>query len=320
MKLKTKIASSVLAVLAGMMLVPQLSFAALNLNGSSDEYIQDSLNGRVYPFDGPVYFLDRYDYEFVAPGQTGFLQAGFFPIEYVQPTGTIEVESLTPDILSVDENGFWEAKQEGLASISVDWKFSDKTTRELQELQEQSTVPIPIPNTDGSKLDIYVTDCTSIFRLYNPNSGEHLYTASVEERKALVNVGWNHEGVRWLNSKDRSHPLYRLYNPNAGDHHYTMSEAEASELVRLGWQNEGVAMYAQEDAGTPIYRLYNPNAISGSHHFTALAQEYDELERVGWIKEGIAFHATSQSDVQLMYRHIGSSNENPTPVFEYEYE
>nr|WP_200849506.1 hypothetical protein [Enterococcus sp. CSURQ0835] len=32
-------------------------------------------------------------------------------------------------------------------------------------------------------------------RMYNPNSGEHFYTASLSERNALLNAGWQHEGI-----------------------------------------------------------------------------------------------------------------------------
>ena len=35
-------------------------------------------------------------------------------------------------------------------------------------------------------------------RLYNPNSGEHFYTGSVEERDMLVSAGWIYEGIGWF--------------------------------------------------------------------------------------------------------------------------
>ena len=38
---------------------------------------------------------------------------------------------------------------------------------------------------------------SSMHRLYNPNSGEHFYTASVKERDGLVSAGWKYEGVGW---------------------------------------------------------------------------------------------------------------------------
>ena len=37
-----------------------------------------------------------------------------------------------------------------------------------------------------------------MYRLYNPNSGEHFYTASVSERNNLYDLGWHYEGVGWF--------------------------------------------------------------------------------------------------------------------------
>lgn len=37
----------------------------------------------------------------------------------------------------------------------------------------------------------------SMYRMYNPNSGEHLYTRSVGERDNLKRYGWHYEGVAW---------------------------------------------------------------------------------------------------------------------------
>lgn len=34
-------------------------------------------------------------------------------------------------------------------------------------------------------------------RLYNPNSGEHFYTATTNEKNHLVKVGWKYEGIGW---------------------------------------------------------------------------------------------------------------------------
>ena len=36
-----------------------------------------------------------------------------------------------------------------------------------------------------------------MYRLYNPNSGEHFYTASTNERDELLAAGWHDEGIAW---------------------------------------------------------------------------------------------------------------------------
>lgn len=58
-----------------------------------------------------------------------------------------------------------------------------------------------------------------VYRMYNPNAGDHHYTLNVNER-FLIKSGWRYEGVAWKSSGQ--YPLYRLYNPNvrAGSHHY----------------------------------------------------------------------------------------------------
>ncbi|MGT2809696.1 excalibur calcium-binding domain-containing protein [Streptococcus intermedius] len=36
-----------------------------------------------------------------------------------------------------------------------------------------------------------------MYRLYNPNSGEHFYTANWNEKEMLSRVGWRYEGISW---------------------------------------------------------------------------------------------------------------------------
>jgi hypothetical protein len=79
-------------------------------------------------------------------------------------------------------------------------------------------------------------------RLYNPNSGEHFYTASEFERDALVATGWSYEGVGWT-APSEGEPVFRLYNAFAGDHHYTTSAGERDALVAVGWNYEGEGWY-----------------------------------------------------------------------------
>lgn len=128
----------------------------------------------------------------------------------------------------------------------------------------------------------------AMYRLYNPNSGEHFYTAGREERNNVVAAGWKYEGIAWY-APTSGTPVYRLYNPNAGDHHYTMSEEERDNLVSVGWSYEGIAWYS--DGSKPMYRVYNPNAVSGAHHYTGSKDEIDNLVSLGWKYEGIAWYA-----------------------------
>jgi len=128
-----------------------------------------------------------------------------------------------------------------------------------------------------------------MYRLYNPNSGEHFYTASAKEQKTLVSAGWRPEGIGWRAPKTGD-PVYRLYNPNAGDHHYTTSEAEKDALVKAGWNYESIGWYSDPDQGVALYRQYNPNAKSGSHNYTTNKDENDNLVKAGWKGEGVGWY------------------------------
>ena len=75
-----------------------------------------------------------------------------------------------------------------------------------------------------------------MYRLYNPYTGEHFYTASFDEMMANVQLGWLYEGSGWTAPSFSNTPVYRVYNPYAGDHHYTTSEVERDHLVSLGAQ------------------------------------------------------------------------------------
>ena len=128
------------------------------------------------------------------------------------------------------------------------------------------------------------------YRLYNPNSGEHFYTLSKQERNGLAGVGWHYEGIGWMAPRS-GNQVFRLYNSNAGDHHYTESEHERDMLVSAGWTYEGVCWSSAPagDEAQPLYRQYNPNAQAGSHNFTLSREENDGLVKAGWKAEGTAW-------------------------------
>ena len=143
----------------------------------------------------------------------------------------------------------------------------------------------------GSYPEFEKTKCATMYRLYNPNSGEHFYTSNVSEKDYLDSIGWNYEGIAWNAPVSSDKPVYRLYNPNAGDHHYTTNAAEKDHLVSVGWNYEGIGWYSSGEDAQPLYRLYNPNATgAGSHHYTTSAGERDNLKSIGWNDEGIAWY------------------------------
>ena len=141
------------------------------------------------------------------------------------------------------------------------------------------------------QVEIEKEPTVSMFRLYNPNTGEHFYTGSTDERDSLEEIGWQYEGIAWNAPSRSGSPVHRLFNPNSGDHHYTMSWEEVQNLVEVGWQYEGVAWNSASASSSNVanYRLYNPNAETGIHHYTSSLEERDNLVELGWKYEGIAW-------------------------------
>ncbi len=132
-----------------------------------------------------------------------------------------------------------------------------------------------------------------MYRMYNPNSGEHFYTANSFEKDSLTKSGWKYEGIGWYAPTKSNAPVYRMYNPNAGDHHYTLSAYEKDSLVKAGWRYEGIGWYSSETKALKIYRAYNANAKAGSHNYTANSWEQKNLVNVGWKDEGIAWYGST---------------------------
>lgn len=130
-----------------------------------------------------------------------------------------------------------------------------------------------------------------MYRLYNPYSGEHFYTADAEERDDVVDAGWNYEGIGWV-APENGADVYRLYNKFAGEHHYTTDAAERDALIKAGWTDEGVGWKSDANETIPVLRQYNPNEFSNNHNFTTSTDEHNLLTgRFKWKDEGIAWYA-----------------------------
>lgn len=134
-----------------------------------------------------------------------------------------------------------------------------------------------------------------MYRLYNPNSGEHFYTSNKAEKDHLVSLGWRYEGIGWQAPTVSNYPVYRLYNAYGGEHHYTMNVDEKNNLVKLGWKYEGIGWFSadpNDSNSVPLLREYNPNAFSNNHNYTINANEHNWLVSLGWKDEGKAWYAT----------------------------
>lgn len=125
-------------------------------------------------------------------------------------------------------------------------------------------------------------EVVSMHRLYNPNSGEHFYTADPAEAEAVAAAGWSYEGIGWTAPTSSNTPVYRLYDAVAGEHFYTTSEADRDAYIAAGCNDEGIGWYSDDAQGIEVLCQVNPNAEVGAFNFTINQAENDHLMQVGW--------------------------------------
>lgn len=200
---------------------------------------------------------------------------------YLGPDLVYESVTFTFDgVSTISKSGSFAATKPGVLTVEYDYHYSSDTHTSIAKGKSEVRI---LPEA--------VSQATALYRLYNPNTGEHFYTKGVYERDSLVKAGWRNEGVaEQAPVIDTSAPVYRLYNPNSGLHHYTTGQYEKDYLVSLGWRSEGIGWYSNSDssAGIPLYRVYNPN--SGQHLYTVGMLERDHLVSLGWQYEKIAWY------------------------------
>ena len=131
----------------------------------------------------------------------------------------------------------------------------------------------------------------TLYRLYNPYTHEHFFTAETVENDNLVRLGWKSEGgVGYIYKHAEKGGVYRLYNPTTGEHHYTMNEDEVAKCVKAGWKNEGVKWFSAQNKDVTLnklYSMYNPYEKKFYHHYTADAKEIEQMVKAGWRKEEV---------------------------------
>ena len=158
---------------------------------------------------------------------------------------------------------------------------------------------------------------SSVYRLYNPHTGEHFYTTQVGEKNADVKAGWQNEGIGWT-APSKGTAVYRVYNPNGtGDHYYTKDKNEATHLVKLGWRwDNGAKPVFYSGGSVKVDVAYNPNAKSGAHNYTTSSFEQNSLLKSGWKYGSVAFYGTvvgktvaaGMNTAQLLQKNLISVN------------
>ena len=134
-------------------------------------------------------------------------------------------------------------------------------------------------------------DYVALYRLYNAQTRDRVYTTSCDERNTIVRSGFADEGVAgYVASRQlrRTTPLYRLLL-SSGEHFYTTDLQEMTNLSQTaGNKSEGIVGYvanSQVRRTVPFYRLLG----SDRHLYTTNEQEKNNfLQTAGNKSEGVA--------------------------------
>lgn len=165
-----------------------------------------------------------------------------------------------------------------------------------EQTSHPTTVITTTPSTEETTAQTEAAQgAVTIYRLYNPRNGEHLYTADANEKNVLFQKhGWGYEGEAWYapNKGKDSLPVYRLYNAGLQNHLYTIDTNEVRVLTtKHGWTKDNGGRPVFYSGGKAnIYRVYNPK-LRGLHHWTTDQNEYRVLPKHGWKQEGIKLQA-----------------------------
>jgi hypothetical protein len=125
----------------------------------------------------------------------------------------------------------------------------------------------------------------AVWRLYNPNSNGHFFTASAIEATQYMGAGWKNDGIVLRNDPTGT-PVYRLWNGKY--HFYTADASERDLYIRAGWKNDG-EVFKSATSGAPVYRLWSGR----SHIMTADLIEVDRYVNAGWKNDGIVFYSNN---------------------------
>jgi hypothetical protein len=90
-------------------------------------------------------------------------------------------------------------------------------------------------------------DAADVYRLFNPQTGDHLYTINKEEADAATRGGYRAEGVvgeAYSGKREGTEAVERFYNPYTGAHILSTDPKEQQTLGSLGYTYEGTAFYA----------------------------------------------------------------------------
>ena len=226
----------------------------------------------------------------------------------------------TPETVTVADKAAVEKALEDYAKLSP--ASQAKLTAEKANLdalkakiaeQEADGENVDSGSDNGSNNATKVEDRVNVYQVYNPNTGEWIYTTDKAEYDNLVKVGWTGEGVAWIASNHGT-AIYRLYNKATGQHLYTADKEQYDLLATQGWTQEGLAFYSNSADGLAVRHLYN--AKTGQHVYTTSQDESDELVKLGWTVQDNTWNAAAHvTNIYRVYNyntgeHLYTADEN----------
>lgn len=167
--------------------------------------------------------------------------------------------------------------------------YGDKTTWE----EYATGKPVTHTHNDPEQQRPVVPEADSggVYRVYNPNNGEHYYTLERKMAQHLVDIGWTYEGIVFYTTRNGAtgKPVTVLYSKSNEDHIYTMDQHEIKTAEKNQWKNQGTAFLSY--GNVPVYCLYNPYSKTGQHFYTADPKEVMNCILAKWDFEGVRFFA-----------------------------
>ena len=231
-------------------------------------------------------------------GKLTFESDKFSEYTIIKRAGTPVTESSSGSDSSSDSNSGSDS--------SSDSSSRDETTADPEgtvtiptEVIGETTLPAEEVKALGVTFAPVITASTeTIYSVYNPYTGEIVYTPDAAEKNALVSSGWTDQGILWDTSKDPTvaAPVYRLYNPITGEHFYTINQNEVIACAKMGFTFEGSAFHVPlKGKLIPVYRMFCSKVAAGAHRFVEDETEVARLEATGnWVKEGIAWYTIAK--------------------------
>ena len=207
----------------------------------------------------------------------------------------------------------------GLDGSLEDYRFSFDTKQNGELLIKKNSAEgelTNISNFDSISLSGYIYDFQDfrdlalqhvganfkdeVQRLYNTNTGNHIYSANQTEVDYLTGNknGWIAEGISYKSNDDANQSVYRFFVD--GRHFYTANDQEKDLLI----DNPEFSNYTYEGESHKVYGLNDErpedaigvkrffNTLNGSHVYSTSTIEQDMLSASPeYLDEGIAWYA-----------------------------